>query len=255
MRQDGQASPHPGALVVGASAGIGAAVARQLAGEGYRVALVARREPELRALCDEIDRAAGEPRAWAFVADVRDADAAPDLFARAARQVDPLELVIYAAGTMPRVATGKAFADEREMVETNLIGAMRWLSLAGEYLASRGKGTLVGISSVAGERGRPGNGAYMASKAGLSTYLDSLRFRLARHGVRVVAVKPGYVDTSMLAGVKTPKPLTVSADRAAAQIVRAARSGAPTAYVPIYWAPIMWVIRHLPRALVARLPG
>jgi decaprenylphospho-beta-D-erythro-pentofuranosid-2-ulose 2-reductase len=94
----------------------------------------------------------------------------------------------------------------------------------------------------------------MASKAGLSTYLDSLRFRLARHGVRVVSVKPGYVDTPMLGGLKTPRPLTITPDRAAAAIVRAARTGAPTAYVPGYWAPIMWLIRHLPRALVARMP-
>jgi NAD(P)-dependent dehydrogenase (short-subunit alcohol dehydrogenase family) len=190
-----------------------------------------------------------------YVADVRDYDAAPALFARIASEAAPLRLVVYAAGVMPRGTTGAAFADEREIMDVNILGAMCWLGLAADYLEHQGGGTLVGLSSVAGDRGRPGNGAYMASKSALSSYLDSLRFRLARSGVRVVTIKAGYVDTPMTAGLKLPRGLTVSADNAARQIARASERGRTVAYIPGVWAPIMWVVRHLPAAVVARMPG
>lgn len=244
---------------MGASSGIGAALAQRLAAEGYRVALVARRRDELDALCDALNGRAGDagapPVAYAYAYDVRDYEEAPALFARIAADVEPLRLVVYAAGIMPRATTGAAFDDERAMAETNVVGAMRWLGLAADHLERLGGGTLVGISSVAGDRGRPGNGAYMASKAALTSYLDSLRFQLRGRGVRVVTVKPGYVATPMTAGLPLPKSLTLSADDAARRIVRAAQRGRPVAYVPGYWRPIMWVIRHLPASAISRLPG
>lgn len=258
---------RPGALVVGASSGMGAALARRLVARGYRVALVARQRERLDALCAELNSAtpaaragalSGHPpvvAAYAYASDVTEASGAPELFARIAQEVAPLRLVIYAAGTMPRVTTGQSFDDERAMVEVNVIGALRWLGLAADYLEREGRGTLVGISSVAGDRGRPGNGAYMASKAALSTYLDALRYRLQPHGVRVLTAKPGYVATDMTAGLKLPKPLTISADRAAAGILRAVDKGRAVAYVPGYWRPIMRLVRALPRRVVARMPG
>ena len=116
---------------------------------------------------------------------------------------------------MPRSTTGADFTDERDIMAVNVLGAMRWLGLAADFLEHQGGGTLVGISSVAGDRGRPGNGAYMASKSALSSYLDSLRFRLAPTKVRVVTIKAGFVATPMTAGLKLPRGLTISADNAA----------------------------------------
>lgn len=244
-----------GALVVGASSGMGAALARRLAAEGYRVALVARRGDQLQALAADINGRAGAAVAGAYPGDVRDFDAAPALFARIAQDLAPLRLVVYAAGVMPRATTGADFTGERDMMAVNVLGAMRWLGLAADYLEHQGGGTLVGISSVAGDRGRPGNGAYMASKSALSSYLDSLRFRLARTGVRVVTIKAGFVTTPMTAGLKLPRGLTITADNAARRIARASERGRAVAYVPGVWAPIMWVVRHLPAAVVARMPG
>jgi short-subunit dehydrogenase len=248
-----------GALIVGASGGLGAALARQLAREGYRVALVARRRPELDSLCQELNAGAGVGGAGAAVAlayehDVRDTDAAPQLFARIADDVAPLRMVIYAAGVMPRVTTGTSFADERDIIEVNVTGALRWLSLAAAHFEGQGAGTIIGLSSVAGDRGRPGNGAYMASKAALSSYLDSLRFRLKPRGVHVLTAKPGYVWTEMTAGLKLAKPLTIMPDRAARGVLQAAARGKSVAYVPGYWGAIMWLVRRLPAAMVARLP-
>lgn len=257
---------RPGALVIGASSGIGEALARQLIEGGYRVALVARREDQLRQLCAELGQtaAAGDggavgnnrPLALAYPHDVTALEDAPALFARIAQDVAPLRLVIYAAGVMPPASAGdpRQFAAERAMMETNAIAAMRWLGLAADELERRGQGTLVGVSSVAGDRGRPGNGAYMASKAALSSYLDSLRYRLRARGVTVVTIKPGYVVTPMTAGLRLPGALTVTASAAARRILRASqrrRGGA--VYVPGRWKLIMWAIRRLPDAVIGRM--
>lgn len=246
-----------GALIVGASSGIGAALARRLVADGYRVAIVARRQDELDTLSAALNAtsATGQPVALAYAHDVRNYDEAPALFARITSELAPLKLIVYAAGAMPRITTGASFEDERTMIETNTIGAMRWLGLAADFLERQGSGTLVGVSSVAGDRGRPGNGAYMASKAALSSYLDSLRFRLRRRGVRVVTIKAGYVATPMTAGLRLPRPLVISADDAARQIARASAQGRAIAYIPGFLSPLMWVIRHAPSSVIGRMPG
>lgn len=258
MDMTSDAMRRGGALVVGASSGIGAALAGHLVEAGYRVALVARRSDALQALCARLNGGAAPdaaPRASAYSADVRDFAAAPAVFARIAADVAPLRLVIYAAGIMPPTTTGSDFVCERDEIETNLLGAMRWLALAAEHLRGAGGGTVVGISSVAGERGRPGNGAYMASKAALTTYLDSLRYQLHASDVRVVTIKPGLVATPMVAGRQLPRALTISAERAARRIVQAAAHGPTVVYVPGYWRWIMWLVRLLPASAVARVPG
>jgi short-subunit dehydrogenase len=247
----------PGALILGASSGIGAALARELARQGYRLALVARNEAALVALANEINgEHAGPPQARSYPCDARVFDDAPGLFQRISEEMGgALRLVIYLAGIMPSGKAGAwTFEEERAMIETNLLGAMRWLALAAESLALAGEGVIVGVSSVAGDRGRRGNSAYMASKAALSTYLESLRYRMRGTGVRVVTIKPGYVATPMTNELKLPQALTITPERAAQRIAQAAKKSSGVVYVPGYWAPIMWGIRQLPAAAMARLP-
>jgi short-subunit dehydrogenase len=247
----------PGALILGASSGIGAALAHELAQQGYRLALVGRNEAALAALTNEINgEYAGSPQARGYPCDVRAFDDAPALYQRISEEMGgALRLVVYLAGIMPRGQDGAwTFEEERAMVETNLLGAMRWLDLAAQSFTRAGAGAIVGVSSIAGDRGRRGNSAYMASKAGLSTYLESLRYRLRGTGVRVVTVKPGYVATPMTADLKLPQALTITPERAAKRIAQAARKSSGVVYVPGYWAPIMWGIRQLPAAAMARLP-
>ena len=133
----------------------------------------------------------------------------PELLQSVARDLGGLDLVVYSAGLMHRIApdeydTGK----DRDMVEVNLLGAMTWLNPVVARFAALGRGTIVGIGSVAGDRGRCGNPAYGAAKAGLHAYLEALRNRVARRGVRVVTIKPGFVDTAMSRGL----PQAVLAD-------------------------------------------
>jgi len=257
--QEPVAASGRGALVIGASSGIGAAVARELARRGYTLALVARSEDKLADLCGEINGATGRECARCYTHDVCDYDAASALLRQIVTDLgeQPLQMVVYTAGIMPppnSATDAWPFEDERAMLETNTIGAMRWLGLAADLFKARGSGTLVGVSSVAGERGRRGNSAYQASKAALTTWLESLRYRLKGSGVHVVTVKPGYVATPMTAALKLPARATISPDEAARRIVSAAERGRAVTYVPGYWRPIMWTVRQLPAFVMTRLP-
>lgn len=255
------AATRAGALIVGASTGMGAALAGVLAGRGYVVALVGRQSDKLGQIAQDINAKAGGATQMArpYPLDVRDYAAAPELFGRITREMAgtgaDLRLVVYAAGVMPLGQQEQwSFEEEQAMLETNAVAALRWLGLAAEYFRGKGRGTVAAISSVAGDRGRRGNSAYMASKAALSTYMESLRYRMRGTGVRVVTVKPGFVATPMTEGVKTPKPLTISADAAAKRIAAACERGSGVAYVPGYWGAIMFVVRALPSSVLARLP-
>ena len=241
------------ALVVGASSGIGEALARRLAADGARVALVARREDELRRIMEEINSAAGEERAIAVAHDVRAFDEASGLVQEIARRLGGLDLVIYAAGSMPAVSADEYdTTKDREMIEVNLLGAVAWLNPVAERMARLGRGTIVGIGSVAGDRGRAPNPIYCTSKAALHAYLEALRNRLAKLGVRVVTIKPGFVDTAMTRG-KEGLFWVISADRAAEIILAKAGRGVVTAYVPARWRLVMTIIRSIPSFIFSKL--
>lgn len=238
--------PWRRALVVGASSGIGAELARQLGAAGCHVALVARRRDELAALAEAIDAAPGAGRASIFPYDVTHYDGVPDLFRTICHDLGGLELCVYSAGVMPRIEADEyTFGKDRTIVEVNVLGAMAWLNEAAQRFERGGTGTIVGISSVAGDRGRRGNPAYHASKAALDAYLEALRNRLGQFGVRVVTIKPGPVDTEMTRGMDR-LPLLVSVESAATQILDAAARGTQVAYVPARWRPIMFVLRNIP---------
>ena len=115
-----------------------------------------------------------------------------------------------------------------------------------------GRGTIVGIGSVAGDRGRSGNPGYCTSKAAFHTYLEAIRNRVARDGVRVVTIKPGFVDTAMTRGMDGLF-WVISPDRAAEIILSKASRGAVTAYVPARWRLVMLVIRSIPSFIFTRL--
>ena len=240
------AVPWKFAIVVGASSGIGAAVARELAAGGCRVALVARRAAELDALARDTG---GLP----YVHDVTAFTEVPELFQRIARELGGCDLVIYSAGVMPSVGADEYdFAKDRAIVDVNVLGAIAWLNEAARRFQRAGAGTIVGLSSVAGDRGRRGNPVYCASKAALDAYLEALRNRLGHLGVSVVTVKPGPVATPMTAGMDR-LPLLIPVETAARQIVVAAARRTRWAYVPRIWRPIMFALRNIPSAVFQRL--
>ncbi len=241
------------ALVVGASSGIGAAVARQLAREGWTVALVARRAEELDKLAAQINERSGATRAIPLANDVTRYDTVPAAFDAAVGKLGGLEMVVYAAGVMPPVGPEEYdFAKDRQMVEVNLLGMIAWLNQAAEFFSRLGGGTIVGIGSVAGDRGRRGQPGYNASKGAQAIYLESLRNRLDSKGVRVVTIKPGPVDTPMTRNLGR-MPFMISAEQAGRDIVAAARKSRGTVYIPLRWGLIMLIIRHIPSFIFRKL--
>ncbi len=246
---------HPGmrGLIIGASSGIGAALARRLTTAGYTLALVSQRKNELIALCDQINAEAGKTVALPYVHDVTHYDEVPELLRRIGADLGGLDLAVYVAGVnFPPGMDRYNFEGDRQMVEVNLIGAIAWLNPIAEMFQSAGRGQIVGISSVAGDRGRVGNPGYNASKAGLSTYLEALRNRLTRRGVNVLTIKPGFVKTQMLQAAQKPM-FPITPEKAAEDIHRAMRARKQQIYTPWFWTWIMLVVRNIPSVIFRRL--
>lgn len=246
-------TPRRRGIIIGASTGLGAALAQKLAGQETSLALVARSQDKLEALCRQLNASGGYARAYPH--DVCEYDKTPALLRKIVAELGGLDFVIYAAGiNLPPGGMDKYnFENDRRMVEVNLIGAMAWLTPIAEMFQSAGAGQIVGISSVAGDRGRVGNPGYNASKAGLTTYLEALRNRLTRHGVHVLTVKPGFMKTEMLKAAQGPTPFAIEPERAAEDIIRAMRKRRQTIYTAPLWRWIMLVIRHIPSFIFRRL--
>jgi short-subunit dehydrogenase len=247
--------PRRRGIVVGASDGLGAALARRLAREGYTLALLARRQELLDALCDELNHGSGEQRTRAYAHDVTQYDQVADLLRRIVADLGGLDLLVFVAGiNYPPGGIDKYnFANDRRMVETNLIGAMAWLSAVAAMFQSAKAGQIVGIASVAGDRGRVGNPGYNTSKAGLATYLEALRNRVTRYGVNVLTVKPGFVETKMLQAAQGPTPFAITPEKAAEDIWKAMQKRKQVVYTAPIWRWIMLAIQHTPSVIFRRL--
>ena len=245
--------PRRRAIIVGASSGIGAALAHRLAREGYTLALLARRADLLTSLCDEINAAAGETRALAYPHDVTDYESVPDLLQRILADMGGLDLFVYNTGISLPVGLKKYdFEKDRRTTEVNYLGALAWLNPVAAMFQNLKSGQIVGLSSVAGERGRVGNPSYNASKAALTCYLEALRNRLSRHGVNVLTAKPGFVDTNLIVGTKGTF-WVISAEQAAADICRAICKRRQQVYTPARWQLVMFIVRNIPSVIFRRL--
>jgi NAD(P)-dependent dehydrogenase (short-subunit alcohol dehydrogenase family) len=240
------------AIVVGATSGIGEAIARRLAKPGVKLALLGRRKSELERVALAVTASGAEP--IEVVHDVTDFAAIPALFDRLLGQMGGVDLLVYAAGVMPPVAESEYdFAKDRQMMEVNALGAIAWCDSAAPHFEAQRSGTILGISSIAGERGRRGNPAYTTSKAALTAHLEALRNRLSRYGVSVVTVKPGFVDTAMTKGLPGLLWL-ISADEAARQSLALAESGqSRQGFVPARWGLVALIVRSIPSFLFRRL--
>ncbi|MGA9533356.1 MAG: SDR family NAD(P)-dependent oxidoreductase [Anaerolineales bacterium] len=244
-------NPHRTAIVVGASSGFGAALARELAGHGYDLGLFSRRLDRLQALAEEIESIGR--RAFVYQHDVRQTEAIPALLQQAVRELGGLDLFIYNAGTMfPQDPDIYDADQDLEVLDVNLVGAVAWLAPVAERFVRVGGGQIVGVGSIAGERGRRALPAYAASKSGLHTYLEGLRNRVSRHAVTVTTLKPGQMQTEMLANAeKVRGPIAV--DQAARLAWKAIESNKQVAFIPARWALVGLVIRHIPSFIFRRM--
>jgi short-subunit dehydrogenase len=245
----------PVAIVTGASSGIGRALAIRLASKGYRLGLIARRGELLHSLAEEIAGAGGQA-SWA-VADVGDRSALRDAVAQIENQLGPAETMVANAGFgAPTHLDPLNIDDVEQTFRVNLMGVIYAIEAVLPGMLARRRGQLVAISSLAGDKGLPGESAYCASKAAVNVYMEGLRIGLRARGLVVTTVCPGFVETPMAPMDAAATPFLISADAAARRIARliARRRGGVHRF-PRRMAILMSLIARLPDAMVARLVG
>jgi len=239
-------------LVLGATSAIARATARELAARGHNLTLAGRDLAELeRDAADIRLRHDVEVQVKAFDAEGYDEHAG--FLAQVVEQGGELEGVVLAFGYLGEQSRAAQQWDESlAIMQRNYVGAVSILNRCAEYLAQRGEGKIIGISSVAGDRGRQSNYIYGSAKGGLSVYLQGLRNAMFHRGVHVMTVKPGFVDTAMTYGM--PGLFLVASPQAVARrILAALDKGRNEIYAPWFWRWIMLIIRHVPEPIFKRL--
>jgi decaprenylphospho-beta-D-erythro-pentofuranosid-2-ulose 2-reductase len=240
-------------LIIGATSAIAQAVARLFAAEGARLCLVARRPERLAAVAADL-AARGAGAVETIIADLADLPSHAELVARARAAFDGIDAVLIAHGTLGDQAQCEADTTAllRE-IATNFASPASLLTHLANVVAAQGQGAIAVIGSVAGDRGRQSNYVYGGAKGGLRVFVQGLRHRLARSGVSVTLVAPGFVDTPMTAGLAKGGPLWASPDRVARDIRRALLGRGPAVlYTPWFWRWIMLIVRLMPDAIFRR---
>ncbi len=238
-------------LLIGGTSDIGRATALSFAEQGWRVLLAARNEAEAQRNADDI--AARTPASVSVHRfDVLDTDGLTAFVEGLPALPDTAVCVVGELGDQSRAQGDLGHATM--VMRTNFEGPALLLGILAERFVARGSGTIVGVSSVAGDRGRGSNYVYGAAKAGFTAFLSGLRNRLAPLGIHVVTVKPGFVRTRMTAGMKLPPLLTAEAAEVGRAIYAAAEAGrGDVIYVRRIWRLVMTVIGAIPERIFKRL--
>lgn len=237
-------------LILGATSDMAVAIARQLATEGYSITLAARNTERLSALEGDL-RVRHKALVSSMAFDALDFKSHQTFYEALPEKPD---IVICVFGLLGDQSTAQQdWEIAHQIIDSNYTGAVSILNVVANDFERRRKGVIVGISSVAGERGRQSNYIYGSAKAGFTAYLSGLRNRLYRHGVNVITVKPGFVKTKMIENLNTPGPLTASPKQVAEKISRAIKKHADVVYVLPIWALVMLVIKMIPESIFKRL--
>jgi decaprenylphospho-beta-D-erythro-pentofuranosid-2-ulose 2-reductase len=241
-------------LLLGGTSEIGLAIVRRLAAEEpVRVTLLGRERTRLEQALGTLDGGRGI-EGDLDVLDAEDLATHSEVLDRAFSQAGGFDLVLLAVGVLGAQAGLDADPEQAARVmRVNFVGAGSLLMECLRRMRERGTGTLVVLSSVAGERVRASNAVYGAAKAGLDALAQGLADSTAGTGVRVLVVRPGFVRTRMTAGLPSA-PMAVSAEEVAEATVAALSGTAHTIWVPGRLRLVFGVLRHLPRAIWRRLP-
>lgn len=239
-------------LIVGANSAIAEATARLFAARGDALCLVARDPGRLATLAADL-AVRGAVRTATATLDVTDFAAHAAAIDAAERELGGLDTVLIAHGTRSDQEACENDIDAlRREIDINAISVMALLMPLAKRFAAQGFGDIAVISSVAGDRGRMSNYVYGSAKAAVTAFLSGLRQRLQKSGVNVLTIKPGFVDTPMTHDF--PKgALWAQPDDVARGIVNAIDKRRSTVYLPWFWWPIMFVIRHLPEFVFKRV--
>ncbi|AMA54903.1 SDR family oxidoreductase [Bradyrhizobium sp. CCGE-LA001] len=238
------------AIVLGGSSDIGRATARAFAKAGYDVALAGRDVAALEPDAADL-RARYNVEVGLHKFDVLDTASFDGFVAGLPALPDVVISIVGLLGVQQTAESDLAHA--ATIMRSNYEGPSLILGLFAEKFLARGSGTLVGVSSVAGDRGRASNYVYGSAKAGFSAFLSGLRARASSSGVHVVTVKPGFVRTKMTEGMKLIGPLTVEAPVVGDAILAAVEKKTDVVYVSAKWRLVMLIIKTLPEAVFKKL--
>jgi decaprenylphospho-beta-D-erythro-pentofuranosid-2-ulose 2-reductase len=241
--------------VLGATKGMGRALARRMAARGDALFLLGRDAEDLERSARDVEARAGRPVGSVGCApcDLEQPETFAPALAAAEAALGGLEAVVVTAGlfaTQERLESDAELA--RRLLTVDFANTVAFCEEARRRLLARGGGTLCVFSSVAGERGRKPVILYGAAKAGLTRYLEGLDHKFRAAGLRTICVKPGFVKTGMTEGLRPP-PFAGEPDAVAAQVVTAIDRGKPVVYAPGMWALVMFVIRLLPRFVMRKI--
>ena len=240
-------------LIVGAASAIAQETARLFAAAGSEIFLAGRNEAKLQAVANDL-AVRGARKVDFMVLDLNDFAQHQALIDRATASLAGLDTVLLAHGTLGNQAESqKSFAVTEQELKTNFLSYVSLLTILANQFEAQQYGTMVVISSVAGDRGRQSNYVYGTAKAGVSAFSQGLRGRLSRSNVAVITIKPGFVDTPMTAQVKKG-PLFVGPEVIAKGIYRALRQQRQeVVYLPWFWWGIMTVIKLIPERIFKKL--
>lgn len=230
-------------LIVGAKSDIAKAVARKYAEQGHDLYLAARQANELEGFSTDITIRT-ERKVQCVELDILDYSSHKDFYNTLEQK--PLG-VITAVGYLGEQEKAQSdFNEAQKIIETNYTGVVSLLNIIADDFEKRKDGFIIGISSVAGDRGRKSNYLYGSAKAALTAYLSGLRNRLYEANIHVLTVKPGFVETQMTAGMDLPEKLTAQPEIVASDIFQAQQQGKNILYTKWIWQWIMLIIKCIP---------
>jgi short-subunit dehydrogenase len=236
-------------LIIGSKSDIGKAIARAYASEGYDLYLASRQSGENREFSNDI-RIRFNRQAECIELDILDFETHCACYESLA--VKPAGVIATVGYLGSQDLAQSDLAEAKKIIDSNYTGIVSFLNVVANDFESRGSGFIVGITSVAGDRGRKGNYLYGSSKAALSAYLSGLRNRLSSANVQVLTVKPGFVNTKMTAGLDLPAALTVEPDTVSKAVIKAQKRKRNVIYVPWIWRWIMLVTKAIPEFIFKR---
>lgn len=239
-------------LIIGATSAIAESVSRLYAQQGARLFLLGRDAARLNAITEDL-LVRGASAATYGLLDVNDLASHTPALDGAWAALSNVDVVLVAHGTLPNQNACETNAQlAMKEFSTNGTSTLALLIEIAHRMQPAKKGTIAVISSVAGDRGRASNYLYGAAKAAVSTYLSGLRQRMYKHGISVITIKPGFVDTPMTRDFKKGL-LWAKPEDVAAGIVKSVERGRSVVYLPGFWRFIMTVIRLIPEFIFKRL--
>ncbi len=237
-------------LILGAKSDIAKALAREYARNGYNLILAARKSHELEDFSKDIKIRYGKD---SILKDFDITEFAKHKNFYEGLPYKPIGVILTVGYLGNQKKAQEDWKEAHKIINVNYVGAVSILNIIANDFEKRKEGFIIGISSVAGDRGRKTNYIYGSAKAGLSTYLSGLRNRLHKSGIQVLTVKPGFVATKMTEGMDLPEKLTATPEEVAKYIFKAHKKGKDIIYVKPIWRLIMTAIKIIPEKIFKKM--